>query len=76
MIRFELEKNYAIYLGENAIKTKAKCILIDICKKGYRAYFEINNDPDYIVWGPISGDSYCEQVVTKDFFVSAALNRD
>ena len=76
MIKFELEKNYAIYLGENGTKAKAKCILIDTCKQGYRAYFEINNDPDYIVWGPISGDSYCEQVDTKDFFVSAALNKD
>lgn len=76
MIRFELEKNYAIYLGEGATKTTAKCILIDTCKQGYRAYFEVNNNPDYIVWGPISGGSYCEQVDTEDFFVSAALNKD
>lgn len=75
MEKFELEKNYAILLGENATKATAKCILIDTCRQGYRAYFEVNDNPDYIVWGPISGDSYCEQVDTEDFFVSAAVKR-
>ena len=51
---FRVNETYTARLKNNNKIVSAKCTLIDTCRQGYRAYFEIDNDPEAIYWGPIT----------------------